>query len=93
VWTAGQVIGLIHDIPTCAELVHRIEAEAVETLSKATSLIVSEDELPGTETIAGKKVQDPSAGKSNAGEPGNSTVGKDQNNPGAEIWGVGKSKL
>ncbi|KAK5149084.1 hypothetical protein BJ546DRAFT_41199 [Cryomyces antarcticus] len=93
VWTAGQVIGLIHDIPTGAELVHRIEAEAVETLSKATSLIVSEDELPGTETIAGKKVQDPSAGKSNAGEPGNSTVGKDQNNPGAEIWGVGKSKL
>jgi NADH:quinone reductase (non-electrogenic) len=36
VWTAGQVIGLIHDIPTCAELVKRIEKEAEETLlSKA----------------------------------------------------------
>lgn len=32
VWTAGQVIGLIHDIPTCQELVTRIEKEAEETL-------------------------------------------------------------
>ncbi|WFD03894.1 hypothetical protein MOBT1_002590 [Malassezia obtusa] len=28
VWTAGQTVGLIHDIPTCKELVARIEAEA-----------------------------------------------------------------
>src|SRR5882757_1764328 len=28
VWTAGQVIGLIHDIPTCEVLVSRIEKEA-----------------------------------------------------------------
>ncbi len=28
VWTAGMVQGLIHDIPTCAELVSRIVAEA-----------------------------------------------------------------
>lgn len=40
VWTAGQVIGLIHDIPTCDELVGRIEREAIETLSKAASLYV-----------------------------------------------------
>lgn len=73
-WTAGQVIGLIHDIPTCDELVKRIEREAEETLIKATSLITSEnpDSWP-------------------APPPG--TVGKNMNNPGAEIWGVGKSKL
>lgn len=34
VWTAGQVIGLIHDIPTCAELLSRIETEAVEALER-----------------------------------------------------------
>jgi NADH:quinone reductase (non-electrogenic) len=28
VWSAGQVQGLIHDIPTCAQLVHRIVADA-----------------------------------------------------------------
>ncbi|MGI9169420.1 MAG: NAD(P)H-dependent flavin oxidoreductase [Caulobacteraceae bacterium] len=28
VWSAGQVQGLIHDVPTCAELVHRIVADA-----------------------------------------------------------------
>jgi nitronate monooxygenase len=28
VWSAGQIQGLIHDIPTCAELVSRIVAEA-----------------------------------------------------------------
>ncbi|KKK26685.1 putative 2-nitropropane dioxygenase family oxidoreductase [Aspergillus rambellii] len=38
VWTAGQVIGLIHDIPTCAELLNRIEAEAVEAMSRTKSL-------------------------------------------------------
>ena len=72
VWTAGQVIGLIHDIPSCGELVRRIEREAVETLSKASSLIVRE----GQEPIGGS-----------------GTVGKNMNNPGAELWGVGKSKL
>lgn len=35
VWTAGQVIGLIHDVPTCAELVTRIESEAVEALERS----------------------------------------------------------
>lgn len=38
VWTAGQVIGLIHDIPTCAELLQRIEKEAVEALDRSRSL-------------------------------------------------------
>ncbi|GLB05609.1 hypothetical protein AtubIFM57258_000898 [Aspergillus tubingensis] len=38
VWTAGQVIGLIHDIPTCADLLQRIEKEAVEALDRSRSL-------------------------------------------------------
>lgn len=38
VWTVGQVIGLIHDIPTCQALVARIEAEAVEALGKIGKL-------------------------------------------------------
>ncbi len=27
-WTAGQVQGLIHDVPTCGELISRIVREA-----------------------------------------------------------------
>jgi len=38
VWTAGQVIGLIHDIPTCADLLLRIEAEAIETIERSRKL-------------------------------------------------------
>ncbi|MGC5626760.1 NAD(P)H-dependent flavin oxidoreductase [Georgenia sp. Z1344] len=33
VWTAGQSMGLIHDVPTCGELVPRIVAEAEEILA------------------------------------------------------------
>jgi NADH:quinone reductase (non-electrogenic) len=28
IWSAGQVQGLIHDVPTCADLIHRIVADA-----------------------------------------------------------------
>ncbi|KAL7817194.1 inosine monophosphate dehydrogenase [Trichoderma gracile] len=45
VWTTGQVMGLIHDIPTCAELVTRIEKEAETTLREKVSLIVSDSKL------------------------------------------------
>ena len=38
VWTAGQVIGLIHDVPTCDVLVKRIEEEAVEAMEKTRKL-------------------------------------------------------
>ena len=38
VWTAGQVIGLIHDVPTCEVLVNRIEKEAVEAMEKSRNL-------------------------------------------------------
>lgn len=33
IWSAGQVQGLIHDVPTCAELVHRIVSEAEEIIA------------------------------------------------------------
>lgn len=45
VWTAGQVIGLINDIPTCDELVKRIERDAEATLSEVQSLIVPASKL------------------------------------------------
>jgi len=75
VWTAGQVIGLIHDIPSCEELLTRIERDAEETLNRASALIVGR----------GAPRVDPPPGE----------VGRNLNNPGAEIWGVGsgKSKL
>lgn len=38
VWTAGQVIGLIHDVPTCEVLIARIEREALESLRKVGRL-------------------------------------------------------
>ncbi|OJD27655.1 hypothetical protein ACJ73_00943 [Blastomyces percursus] len=38
VWTAGQVMGLIHDIPSCKELLTRIEREAVEVMSRTSKL-------------------------------------------------------
>ncbi|KZF20295.1 inosine monophosphate dehydrogenase [Xylona heveae TC161] len=72
VWTAGQVIGLIHDIPTCDELVKRIEREAEETISRAASLMYD-----GHQHLKSKE----------------GTVGDKTNNPTAEVWGVGKSKL
>ena len=39
VWTAGQVIGLIHDIPTCKDLIVRIEKEAEDTLKEKLSFL------------------------------------------------------
>ncbi|KAI1615661.1 enoyl-reductase I [Exophiala viscosa] len=35
VWTAGQVIGLIYDIPTCEQLMRRIENEAIEAIERS----------------------------------------------------------
>ncbi|KAI1387811.1 2-nitropropane dioxygenase family oxidoreductase [Hypoxylon trugodes] len=45
VWTAGQVIGLIHDIPTCGALLKRIEKEAEETLTSKLSLAKPQSKL------------------------------------------------
>lgn len=78
---------MIHDIPTCQDLVSRIEKEAIETISKAKSLIT--DEVPSSK-IAGKEIGDPNANpKSEHGK-----VSGNVNNPEAQIWGIGgKSKL
>ncbi|KAL2266078.1 hypothetical protein VTJ83DRAFT_5430 [Remersonia thermophila] len=45
VWTAGQVIGLIHDIPTCKDLLTRVEKEAEETLRAKLSLVAPAPKL------------------------------------------------
>lgn len=74
VWTAGQVIGLIHDVPTCKELIERIEKEAEDTIEKTGSLMTK-----------GK------GGSAVVKEDG--TVGPDVNNPQAEVWAIGKSRL
>ncbi|KAF2483323.1 2-nitropropane dioxygenase [Neohortaea acidophila] len=57
VWTAGQVIGLIQDIPTCEELLSRMEKEATDTLSQISKLIVDKQPPPD---IAGKRLGDKS---------------------------------
>ncbi|KAK3349929.1 hypothetical protein B0T25DRAFT_570526 [Lasiosphaeria hispida] len=45
VWTAGQVIGLIHDIPTCKDLIERIEKEAEDTLREKIALFTPSAKL------------------------------------------------
>ncbi|KAI7118633.1 hypothetical protein KC352_g33511, partial [Hortaea werneckii] len=82
VWTAGQVIGLIHNVPTCQDLVNRIEKEAIETLSSASSLIVDKQPEPD---IAGKPLGDTTSdprSDHNKKVPGE-----------AQIYDIGKSKL
>ena len=82
VWTAGQVIGIINDIPTCEELISRIEREAIETLSKATSMIVDKQPEPD---IAGKPMGDISSDPRS--DHGKKVPGE------AEIYDIGKAKL
>ena len=41
VWTAGLVIGLIKDVPTCEALLRRIEQEAEEIIDGLASLKVT----------------------------------------------------
>jgi nitronate monooxygenase len=45
IWSAGQVQGLIHDIPTCAELVHRIVADAEAIISGRLAAMVGKRAL------------------------------------------------
>ncbi|TQW02020.1 2-nitropropane dioxygenase family oxidoreductase [Cordyceps javanica] len=45
IWTAGQVMGLIHDIPTCKELLSRMEQEAEVALQKTHLLQASPAKL------------------------------------------------
>jgi NAD(P)H-dependent flavin oxidoreductase YrpB (nitropropane dioxygenase family) len=41
IWSAGMVAGLIKDIPTCQELVHRIVSEAAEIINKRLARVAS----------------------------------------------------
>jgi hypothetical protein len=63
---------LIHDIPTNAELLERIEREAVETMKASQALYVD-----GGDRAVGKAA----------------SINDKSNNPQAEVWGIGKSKL
>ena len=42
IWSAGMVQGLIHDIPTCAELIHRIVREAEEIIQGRLAGVVGQ---------------------------------------------------
>ena len=39
IWTAGMVVGLIHDIPSCEELIQRMVAEAREAVRERLSAL------------------------------------------------------
>lgn len=45
VWSLGMCAGLIHDIPTCADLAKNLEREAIEALSRSNGLIVDSARL------------------------------------------------
>jgi nitronate monooxygenase len=40
-WSCGMVAGLIHDIPTCKELVERIVSDAEEIIKSRLSQFVA----------------------------------------------------
>jgi NAD(P)H-dependent flavin oxidoreductase YrpB (nitropropane dioxygenase family) len=44
-WSCGQSVGLIHDIPTCKVLLERMVAEAEDQLSKAAGLVSAKARL------------------------------------------------
>jgi NADH:quinone reductase (non-electrogenic) len=45
VWSLGMVAGLIHDIPTCEELVKTFERDAEKTLAEMNARLVSQPKL------------------------------------------------
>lgn len=45
IWSAGVVVGLIKDIPTCEELLRRIEREAEAVIEKLGSLRTERSKL------------------------------------------------
>ncbi|ACG78927.1 2-nitropropane_dioxygenase [Phenylobacterium zucineum HLK1] len=45
IWSAGMVQGLIHDIPTCAELIHRMVREAEEIIEARLARMVGHKSL------------------------------------------------
>lgn len=45
IWTAGLVLGLIKDIPTCEELLSRMEREAEEIIAGMAKLVKAKAKL------------------------------------------------
>jgi NADH:quinone reductase (non-electrogenic) len=45
-WSCGMVVGLIHDIPTVAELIDRIMAEAERLIRNRLVGFIGEDDVP-----------------------------------------------
>jgi len=45
IWSAGVVLGLIHDIPTCDVLLKRIEREAEEIIAGMSRLVKTRAKL------------------------------------------------
>jgi NADH:quinone reductase (non-electrogenic) len=45
-WSCGMVVGLIHDIPTVAELIERIMREAERLISGRLAALLASDEAP-----------------------------------------------
>jgi len=56
-WSCGMVAGLIHDIPTCQELIARIMAEAEEIIrGRLMTLLEAEAQEEGSELSLGVTV-------------------------------------
>jgi NAD(P)H-dependent flavin oxidoreductase YrpB (nitropropane dioxygenase family) len=47
IWSAGMVQGLIHDIPSCEELIHRIVREAEEIITGRLASFVTSKAMAG----------------------------------------------
>ncbi|KAH8660222.1 hypothetical protein BX600DRAFT_499442 [Xylariales sp. PMI_506] len=45
VWTVGPVVGVVQDIPTCSDLLARIEDEALDTLSLMNGMVRMKSKL------------------------------------------------
>ena len=45
IWSAGQTVGLIHDIPTCQELIDRLVAQSAQSVQRLSSLITPHSKL------------------------------------------------
>jgi NADH:quinone reductase (non-electrogenic) len=53
IWSAGQVIGLIRDIPTVADLVRRMVQECADTIqTRLDGMVMTVAEQPGSEAAA-----------------------------------------
>ncbi|WVF72868.1 hypothetical protein IAT40_007686 [Kwoniella sp. CBS 6097] len=54
IWSAGIAVGLIDDIPTCAELVKRIDGDAAEVINRMHGMIKSDSAEGSNASIRAK---------------------------------------